>query len=196
MDGDKNWNDVHSGSYSVDMQQNSTESGETNRMGFKRVFKLTAVIILISIITSCGYSVNASRRMMISKKELKRQGLKVPTSMYTEENLTLLAHLIYAEVGNCKHDETLYLTGAVVLNRVKSPVFPNTIKGVIYQKGQYACTWDGNFKKQPDARSYEIAEELLINGTGKVPHNMVFQSGILHGKKAYKVIDSVVFGLA
>ena len=64
-------------------------------------------------------------------------------------DLYYMAHLLYAEAGSswCSDELQLYV-GSVVLNRVESDQFPNTIRDVIYQDGQYACTWDGNFEKR------------------------------------------------
>ena len=62
---------------------------------------------------------------------------------YTEEDLDLLSRVIYAEVG-CTWipDWVQRMVGSVVLNRVNSPYYPDTIYDVIYQPGQYAPTWD------------------------------------------------------
>ncbi len=55
--------------------------------------------------------------------------MKFPTKHYTKENVILLAKLIQAENGSAEHDKTLYLTGAVVMKRVKSKNYPNTVGG-------------------------------------------------------------------
>lgn len=53
--------------------------------------------------------------------------------------------------------------GAVILNRVKSPKFPNTISAVIYQKGQFSCVTDGQINKAIDKNStvYKAAKEAI-----------------------------------
>lgn len=81
---------------------------------------------------------------------------------YTEEDLDLLSRVIYAEVG-CTWipDWVQRMVGSVVLNRVNSPYYPDTIYDVIYQPGQYAPTWDGSIHKTPDARTIENARYLL-----------------------------------
>ena len=56
---------------------------------------------------------------------------------YTQEELDLLARLIYFEArGECYEGQVA--VGAVVMNRMKSAGFPNTIEGVIYQKNQFS----------------------------------------------------------
>jgi hypothetical protein len=134
-------------------------------------------------------------KISLSKKELKEGGVKVPTKLYTRSNLELLAKLIMAENGSAKHDETLYLTGAVVLKRVKAKSYPNTIQGVIYQKGQYS-TASRLSSVKPSERCYEIANDLLTNGVDDLPDNLVFQSMFKQGKKTYRIIDGEYFCLA
>lgn len=62
---------------------------------------------------------------------------------WTEEDLYVLAHVICGEAQNCPDDEQRYI-GSVVLNRRNSGRYPGTIKGVVFQPGQYSCTRDGN----------------------------------------------------
>ena len=53
--------------------------------------------------------------------------------------------------------------GAVVLNRVKSSSFPNTIAGVIYQKGAFDAVSDGQINLSPDSSALKAAQDA-ING--------------------------------
>lgn len=76
----------------------------------------------------------------------------------------LLARLINGEARGEPYEGQVAV-GAVVLNRVKSAEFPNTITGVIYQKNQFSCITDGQFNKPIDKNStvYKAAQEA-ING--------------------------------
>ena len=58
-------------------------------------------------------------------------------------------------------DKSLY--GAVILNRVNSSNFPNTIAGVIYQKGAFTAVADGQINVQIDQNStvYKAAQDAL-----------------------------------
>lgn len=136
-----------------------------------------------------------SPALTVPKVQLIAQGIRVPTKLYTENNMNLLAKLLMAENGSAVHDETLYLTGVVVLKRVESKRFPNTIKEVIYQKGQYS-TADRIDSVVPDERCLEIAEELLINGVDIYSDNLVYQSMFPQGREIYKVIDGEYFCLS
>ena len=53
------------------------------------------------------------------------------------EDIKLLAAAMELENG-CNSDLCILLTGSVILNRMNSPEWPNTIRGVLFQRGQYA----------------------------------------------------------
>lgn len=74
----------------------------------------------------------------------------------------LLARLINGEARGEPYQGQVAV-GGVVLNRVKSPEFPNTIAGVIYQKGQFSCVTDGQFDKaiDPNSTVYKAAKEAM-----------------------------------
>lgn len=104
-------------------------------------------------------------------------------SEYSQEEFdyytNLLSHLIEGEVQGCD-EETKKWVGSVVLNRVESEKFPDSIEDVIYQPGQYACTWDGNFNKTPSDETIEVVKDLLTNGSA-IPEDVVFQAEFLQG---------------
>lgn len=102
---------------------------------------------------------------------------------YTEEELYIMAHLLAGESQNCPDEEQLYV-GSVVLNRVAHPSFPGTIKGVVFQKGQYSCTRDGNYYREPTERNWANARTLLESGS-VLPGNVIWQSGGKQGKGVY-----------
>ena len=110
-----------------------------------------------------------------------------------ETELYLMAHLIYAEAGSsmCSDDMQLYV-GSVALNRVNNACFPDTLKEVIYQKGQYACTWDGNFEKEPDERAWRNASIVLENGS-LLPDNVVYQADFKQGSGVHCQISDMYF---
>ncbi len=108
---------------------------------------------------------------------------EVQTNTYSPEDLEVLAHAICGEAQSCPDEEQLYV-GSVILNRKNHSAYPNTIKGVVFQKGQYACTWDGNYYRQPTKANYRNAKWLLENGS-VLPGNVVYQSGHRQGKGVY-----------
>lgn len=155
----------------------------------KRLIAAASICILVAPHIVCAKTGPA---LSVPKAQLIAQELEVPTELYTQENLMLLARLIMAENGSARSDETLYLTGVVVLKRVKAKGFPNTIKDVIYQKGQYSTAGRLN-SVEPNERCLEIAEELLINGADDYPDKLVFQSMFPQGAETYRVIDGEYF---
>lgn len=63
-----------------------------------------------------------------------------------ESDIQLLALLTMAEAeGECELGKRLVID--TVLNRVDAPHWANTIEGVIYQKGQFSCMWNGRVNK-------------------------------------------------
>lgn len=77
-------------------------------------------------------------------------------------NVTLLAKLIYGEARGEQYTGQVAV-GAVVMNRVKSNSFPNTIAGVIYQSGAFDAVSDGQINKTPDSTARKAAQDA-ING--------------------------------
>ncbi len=98
----------------------------------------------------------------LSKDKNKNRG-KLPA---TADELRLLAALIYCEAGNQPY-EGLIAVGAVVMNRVKSPAYPNTIYSVIYASGQFTPALSGKvariYESGPPDRCIQAAVEA-ING--------------------------------
>ena len=96
-----------------------------------------------------------------------------------EADVELLAHLTYAE-GNTLGEEGMLYVGSVVINRVNSNQYPNSIYDVIYDDGQYACVTDGHFYNEPSDLAWEIAEGLLTEGS-VLPEYVLYQSEFEQG---------------
>lgn len=75
-------------------------------------------------------------------------------------DLYLLARLISAEARGEPYEGQVAV-GAVVLNRVDHPSFPNTISGVIYQPGAFSCLDDGQFDEPIAESAYRAARDAL-----------------------------------
>ena len=80
----------------------------------------------------------------------------------SRSQVDLLARLISAEARGEPYSGQVAV-GAVVLNRIKHPSFPNTLPGVIYQSGAFTCITDGQFN-QPVAESAYRAARDALNG--------------------------------
>ena len=77
----------------------------------------------------------------------------------------LLARVIYAEARGEDFDGQVAV-GAVVLNRLKHPGFPKTIREVVYQEGAFTATADRQIRLEPDESAWEAAAAALA---GKDP---------------------------
>lgn len=84
------------------------------------------------------------------------------SSTSNSSNVNLLAHLIYGESRGESYIGQVAV-GAVIMNRVKSNLFPNTIAGVIYQSGAFDAVSDGQINMTPDSTATKAAQDA-ING--------------------------------
>ena len=101
---------------------------------------------------------------------------------YNFEDLMLLSKIIYAEAGSVwLSDEWKMCVGEVVLNRVASPEFPDTIKDVLEQPGQYYGQNSRYFNSLlPSERCVQCAIRLL-NGERLLEPSVVFQANFTQG---------------
>ena len=103
---------------------------------------------------------------------------------FAQKEIKLLAQVIYHENWHTdKEHLAAYYTGAVVMNRVKSDKWPNTVETVLYQKNprQYSTT-DKFFTIEIPQECYEMAKDIYLHGTPDVPANVVFQATFRQGK--------------
>lgn len=84
----------------------------------------------------------------------------VAASTYQESEVRILARLVSGEARGEPYVGQVAVA-AVVLNRVKSPAFPNTISGVIFQTGAFDAVWDGQFDMEPTENSVRAARDAL-----------------------------------
>lgn len=114
---------------------------------------------------------------------------EVPT--YSQEDLNLLARLIFNEAGSDNiSDRQQQLVGMVVINRTNSEYFPDTIYDVIYQKGQYSCVGNSIWENDPPQRSIDNAK-LVLEGKVSAPSNVLFQAEFLQGDGIYEQFDNI-----
>ncbi len=83
-------------------------------------------------------------------------------SSLTTSERNLLARCVYAEARGEPYAGQVAIA-AVVLNRVRSSSFPNTVSGVIYQKGAFTCVSDGQINMTPNSTAYKAVTDA-ING--------------------------------
>ena len=129
----------------------------------------------------------------ISPVQLARADAATKSDVDPEE-LDLLARLIYAEAGSSWiPDEIQLAVGSVVLNRVASPYFPDTLRDVIYAPKQYGCAMTGAIEREADERTIENARTLLTSGS-VLPSNVVFQAEFKQGDGVYMTYEDEILG--
>ena len=95
---------------------------------------------------------------------LKAMGITSSSSSSSSSNnlsnVNLLARVVYGEARGEPYTGQVAVA-AVVLNRVKSSKFPNTIAGVVYQSGAFDAVADGQVNMTPDATAKKAAQDAL-----------------------------------
>ncbi len=84
-------------------------------------------------------------------------------SYYNQDDLFWLSRIIQAECGN-QPLEGRMAVGNVVMNRVKNPAFPSTVKGVLSQKNQFTTWKNGALAKRTPNATSVIAAKLVLDG--------------------------------
>lgn len=82
------------------------------------------------------------------------------SSSTSSTDLNLLARVVYGEARGEPYTGQVAVA-AVVLNRVKSSSFPNTIAGVVYQSGAFDCVSDGQINLTPNQTAYNAARDAM-----------------------------------
>lgn len=141
----------------------------------KYVFFLSSLFLLVFLLylsfntdkVSVYFNKNKFISVLSNADENKenKQSSTSTTTPSGDDMVKLLARLINGEARGEPYEGQVAV-GAVIMNRVKSPKFPNTIAGVIYQKGQFSCVTDGQFNVAIEENStvYKAAQDAM-NGS-------------------------------
>lgn len=132
----------------------------------------------------------------------KSRSIVVRTKEVDFDDLYLLARLVESEAGNESY-ETKMMVASVVMNRVADSRFPNSIREVIYQKGQFEVTArkvNGvlMIDREPSLDSLRVANDILNKGS-ILPSNVLvfYQKGVDEGwvtsRTTHLISGSTVF---
>ena len=132
----------------------------------------------------------------------KSRSIVVRTKEVDFDDLYLLARLVESEAGNESY-ETKMMVASVVMNRVADSRFPNTIREVIYQKGQFEVTVrkvNGvlMIDREPSLDSLRVANDILNKGS-ILPSNVLvfYKNGVDEGwvasRTTHLISDNTVF---
>ena len=125
---------------------------------------LTCMLISTNLIYSNDLDINSNENLYPTQvqtvKQKKREVINI-----TNEELLLLSKLVTGEARGESYEGQVAVA-AVVINRVKDPRFPNSIKDVIYQKNAFSVVKNGSINLQPTESAYSAAQDALY---GKDP---------------------------
>lgn len=113
---------------------------------------------VVGAATYRALGMNSSYQVLAGQSSSSTQN----TNGFSSSDVYLLAKTIYAE-GRGEPYTGQVAIGAVVLNRVRNPSFPNTISGVVYQKHAFTAVTDGQINLTPNETAMKAARDA-ING--------------------------------
>ena len=94
------------------------------------------------------------------KQTLKALGIDEGNDVFTSSDISLLARVISAESRGEPYIGQVAV-GAVILNRIEHPSFPDTLAGVVYQRGAFSCMDDGQINEAVADSAYQAARHAL-----------------------------------
>ena len=94
------------------------------------------------------------------KQTLKALGIDEGNDVFTSSDISLLARVISAESRGEPYIGQVAV-GAVILNRIEHPSFPDTLAGVVYQRGAFSCMDDGQINEAVADSAYQAARDAL-----------------------------------
>ncbi|MDE6442046.1 MAG: spore cortex-lytic enzyme [Clostridia bacterium] len=142
---------------------------------------------------------NDSVNALEGNKKPNQSSSSSGTSNYTNSDLYLLAKCIYAEARGESYTGQVAV-GAVILNRVASSSFPNTISGVIYQRHAFTAVSDGQINLEPDKTAMNAAADAMNGwdptyGCIYYYNPAVATSSWIFGRKTVTTIGKHVFAV-
>lgn len=126
---------------------NETTDNQIEGMTFKSENVNTEETIVNEMSIATSSSISDKSETKASNKKTTKTTKKTKKKKYSKADLRLMASIINCEAGSEPYQGKVAV-GIVVMNRVSSKAFPNSIKGVVYQKGQFSPVRNGSLKKR------------------------------------------------
>ena len=115
-----------------------------------------------------------------AEQEAKEKAEREAREAYVRANQELLASIIYCKAGNQPYEGQVAV-GAVIMNRVKSGSYPNSIEEVIYQSGQFGPAATGWLNRVRSSKGYSQtalqAAVDALNGSNPIGNCLYFDQG-------------------
>ncbi len=118
----------------------------------------------------------------------------IPAYELTDEEYDLLARVVTAEAEN-QGFEAQYLIACVVMNRVASDEFPDSVSEVIWQKNQFSSMWNGRYDRSVTTDSCYEAVQYMVEYGNELPEDVLFftSCGYLPGTEPYMQVNDMYF---
>lgn len=145
----------------------------------------------------CALAGNRERGLLYERlRSAKIDALELDERYVAYDELVLLAQVIHTEAGSSwLPDKWRMAVGEVVLNRVASPEFPDTLEEVVFQPGQYSAADRGWFEVLMPFRSCVEAAFRLLSGERVLNDpSVVFQSGGKQGSSVALELHDSIYG--
>ena len=183
------------------------------QLGFVTCLILICATLIVMLLISLNKHTNVSTNVVtkvetvVVEKEVQKEVVVEITKEpnYTYDELYCMAVVIYNEAGsNACSDEQREYVGYVVLNRVKDSRYPDNIRGVLEQPGQYeglgkngikfANRGNSELELRALERAWDTAKRVLENrDNNPLPENVIFQAQFKQGSGIYKQIGNTYF---
>ena len=115
-----------------------------------------------------------------AEQEAREQAEREAREAYVRANQELMASIIYCEAGNQPYEGQVAV-GAVIMNRVKSGSYPDSIEAVIYQSGQFGPAATGWLNRVRSSKGYSQtalqAAVDALNGSNPIGNCLYFDQG-------------------
>ena len=111
-----------------------------------------------------------------AEQEAREQAEREAREAYVRANQELMASIIYCEAGNQPYEGQVAV-GAVIMNRVKSGSYPNSIEEVIYQSGQFGPATTGWLNRVRSSKTALQAAVDALNGSNPIGSCLYFDQG-------------------
>lgn len=111
----------------------------------------------------------------------------------TLEEFDMISQVIMAEAEGEEWEAQWYIA-CVILNRVESDLFPDSVEEVIFQKNQFSCVWNGRYDRViPNDSCMEALQYAL--DTERIPEDIYYFTsiGYLSGTEPYMQVDDMYF---
>lgn len=132
---------------------------------------------------------------------IKSKSVELPFYNYSEEEIQTLAKCVEAEAGEENFNAQEYIT-KVILNRVKSSQFPNSISEVIYQRRgkipQFSVAYNGMMNREVKKSTLSSVYKVLVNGSDLPDYVYYFYDKSVKGNwvntlEVHDIVEGTVF---